>query len=201
MTSIQRLLNVIQANEANPRAFSLTVNKTPMTHPDPIFSAFLERQAEEGQALAQASDILDLDRLATGQHFVAHYACRGLVKGKDDAIRETNAFHVGVFFDAAYLRTVNPFEALTLLDPLNTYHPNVAFGAPFICVGRIAPGMPLVDLLYQIYEILTYQKLTPREDDALNKEACRWARANQARFPIDGRPLKRRGLDLELERL
>ena len=161
-----------------------------MTVPDPIFRAFLERQAEEGRALAQASDILDLDCLPTGQHFIAHYACRGLVKEPDDVVREADAFHVGVFFGADYLRTVNPFETLTLFDPLNTYHPNVAFGAPFICVGRIAPGMPLVDLLYQVYEILTYQKLTPREDDALNKEACRWARANQERFPIDRRPLE-----------
>lgn len=172
-----------------------------MTTPDPIFRAFLGRQAEEGRALAQASDILDLDCLPTGQHFIAHFACRGLVKGADGAVREADEFHVGVFFGADYLRSVNPTETLTLFDPLNTFHPNVAFGAPFICVGRITPGMPLVDLLYQVFEILTWQKLTPREDDALNREACRWARANQGRFPIDRRPLKRCPLVLELERL
>ena len=49
-----------------------------MSPPDPIFRAFLERQAEEGQALARASDILTLDCLPTGQHFIAHYACKGL---------------------------------------------------------------------------------------------------------------------------
>jgi hypothetical protein len=172
-----------------------------MTRSDPIFRAFLERQAEEGLALAQASDILDLECLPTGQHFVAHYTCRGLVKDRGGMVREASSFHVGVFFGADYLRSVNPFETLTLFDPLNTYHPNVAFGVPFLCVGRIAPGMPLADLLYQVYEILTYQKLTPREDDALNKEACRWARANQERFPIDRRPLKRRPLVLEVERI
>jgi hypothetical protein len=116
-------------------------------------------------------------------------------------VREAEAFHVGIYFSSDYLRTVNPFETLTLFEPLNTFHPNVAFGAPFICVGHIVPGTSLVDLLYQVYEILTYQKLTPREDDALNKEACRWARANQGRFPIDPRPLKRRPLALEVERL
>ena len=172
-----------------------------MTYSDPIFRAFLGRQAEEGLALAQASDILDLECLPTGQHFVAHYTCRGLVKDRGGMVREAASFHVGVFFAADYLRSVNPFKTLTLFDPLNTYHPNVAFGAPFLCVGRIAPGMPLADLLYQAYEILTYQKLTSREDDALNKEACRWARANQERFPIDRRPLKRRPLVLELERI
>jgi len=34
-----------------------------------------------------------------------------------------------------------------------------------------------------------------------NKEACRWARANQGRFPIDRRPLKRRPLVLEVEQI
>jgi hypothetical protein len=171
-----------------------------MTVADPILRSFLSRQTEDGRALAQASDILDLDCLPTGQHFIAHYSCKGLVKEPDGLVREADAFHVGVYFGGDYLRTVNPYETLTLFGPLNTYHPNVAFGAPFLCVGRIAPGMPLVDLLYQVYEILSYQKLTPREDDALNKEACRWARANQCRFPVDRRPLKRRPLVLEVER-
>jgi hypothetical protein len=116
-------------------------------------------------------------------------------------VREAEGFHVGLFFGAEYLRTVNPFETVALLGPLNTYHPNVAFGAPFICLGHIAPGTPLVDLLYRCYEVLSYQRLTPREDDALNKEACRWARANQQRFPVDRRPLKRRPLALEVERV
>ena len=168
---------------------------------DPILRAFLERQAEDGLALARASDTLELECLPTSQHFIGHYSCRGLVQERGGVVREADQFHVGVFFGADYLRNVNPFEVLTLFGPPNTYHPNVAFGAPFICVGKIAPGMPLVDLLYQVYEILTYQKLTPREDDALNKEACRWARANQHRFPIDRRPLKRRSLALEMVRV
>ena len=168
---------------------------------DPILRAFLARQAEDGLALARASDILELECLPTGQHFIGHYSCRGLVQERGGMVREANCFRVGIFFGADYLRSVNPFEVLTLFEPLNTFHPNVAFGAPFICVGKIVPGMPLVDLLYQVYEILTYQKLTPREDDALNKEACRWARANQQRLPIDHRPLKRRSLALEMERV
>lgn len=168
---------------------------------DPILRAFCQRQAEDGLALARDSDILKLDCLASGQHFIAHYACRGLVKGADDVVREADSFHVGIFFSANYLRAVNPYETLTLLDPLNTYHPNIAYGAPFICAGRITPGMSLVDLLFQTFEILSFQRLTPREDDALNKEACRWARANLDRFPIDRRPLKRRPLGLQVERV
>ena len=58
----------------------------------------------------------------------------------------------------------------------------------------VRPGTPLVDLLYQCFEIITYTKVTMREDDALNRAACGWARENQDRFPIDPRPLKRRRL-------
>jgi hypothetical protein len=61
---------------------------------------------------------------------------------------------------------------------------------PLICVGRLKPGTWLVDLLYQCYEIITYQKVTMREDDALNPLACVWSREHQQRFPIDRRPLK-----------
>lgn len=172
-----------------------------MSHADPIFGAFLEKQAEEGRTLAQLSDILSLDCLPTGQHFIAHLACRGLTMEHDGVIREADAFHFGVFFAADYLRACNPYETLTLFDPLNVYHPNVGYGSPFICVGHIAPGTALVDLIYRVYETLSYQKLTPVEHNALNKEACRWARANQERFPIDPRPLKRRPLKLVAERI
>ena len=33
-----------------------------------------------------------------------------------------------------------------------------------------------------------------REDDALNREACAWARHHADRYPVDRRPLKRRTL-------
>jgi len=39
------------------------------------------------------------------------------------------------------------------------------------------------------------------EDDGPSKEACRWARANRARFPNDKRPRKRRSLAIEVERI
>jgi hypothetical protein len=203
MTRSHALSHVIPVDEGAQSSVGLSLDETikTMSTPDPILRAFLERQAQEGRALAEASDILSLERLPTGQHFVAHYACRGLVKGQDDVVREWNSFEVGFFFGANYLRTVSPFEVVTLFGPLNTYHPNVAFGAPFICMGRIVPGMSLVDLCYQCYSILSWQKVMPREDDALNKEACGWARANHGRFPIDRRSLKRRALVLELERI
>jgi hypothetical protein len=98
---------------------------------------------------------------------------------------------VGVFFPDDYLRRVEVPQVLTWIGPLDIFSPHIA--PPFICTGRINPGTRLVDLLYQVYEIITLFKVTPREDDALNRSACTWARNNLARFPLDRTPLKRRG--------
>ena len=77
------------------------------------------------------------------------------------------------------------------------FHPNIK--APFICVGKLSPGTLLVDILYQCFEIISYNKVTMREDDALNGAACAWARSNQHRFPVDPRALKRRSLEFRIE--
>ena len=79
------------------------------------------------------------------------------------------------------------------------FHPNISDRAPFICVGRIGPGTALVDLIYQVHEIITYNKATVREDDALCAAACCWARQNSHRLPVDTRPLQRRRVELTVE--
>jgi hypothetical protein len=120
------------------------------------------------------------------------------VRATDGAVRESDRFEVGITFPPDYLRRIDPFEIVTWLGPRNVFHPNISDRGPFICVGRLAPGMPLVDLLYQVFEIITYQKVTMREDDALNADACAWARRHRDRLPIDRRPLKRRALELQI---
>jgi len=54
------------------------------------------------------------------------------------------------------------------------------------------PGTPLVNLLFDIYEIITYHRVTMDEPHALNHAACAWARLHVREFPIDPRPLRRR---------
>ena len=166
---------------------------------DPIYQRFMERQLAEGMALAESSDILRLHVPPMAPpHIIAEYLCKGLVRDVFGEIKEGNKFLVGVWFPEDYLRRADPFEMVRLFTP-RVWHPNVSSDLPLICIGRLAPGTTLVDILYQIYDILTYQKYNPREDDALNKPACAWARANQHRFPIDPRPLKRRSLSLEVQ--
>jgi hypothetical protein len=168
---------------------------------DKIFEAFLKRQYEEGMALARSSDLLDLFPMSDDppDRYIAQFRCHGLVRSSDGDVVEADHFEVGIWFPSDYLRRAEPFQVLTWLGPCAVFHPNISDKAPFICVGKLAPNTALVDILYQCFEIITYNKVTMREDDALNAEACVWARENQQRFPIDRRPLKRRALDLTCE--
>ncbi|MGD2151940.1 MAG: hypothetical protein PVG79_01650 [Gemmatimonadales bacterium] len=158
---------------------------------DTIFQAFLARQHSQGMALAESSDLLDLQSLGAppAQHYLARFCCRGLVR-KGGAIVEADSFLIGVTFPEDYLRSRHSTAVVTMLDPNTVWHPNIR--GPAVCLGRMPGGTTLVDILYQVFEIITYNKVTMREDDALNKEACSWTRNNLQRFPVDTRPLKRR---------
>lgn len=165
---------------------------------DLVYENFIARQIEEGLELAAASDLLKLDvQLMSPLHAVAEFRCTGLVCDPRGDIREQSLFHVGIRVPSDYLRRAVPFEMLRMFTP-GVWHPNVSLEGPYICIGRLTPGTSLVDILYQCFDVISYQKYNPREDDSLNKKACAWARANQHRFPIDRRPLKRRSLNLEV---
>jgi hypothetical protein len=166
---------------------------------DQVFETWLRRQHDDGQVLASQSDLLDLVAFRSDR-FMARFSCRGLVRHASGAIVEADAFSVGIWFPSDYLRTApHPAHVLTWLGPREIWHPNISSEAPLICVGHLAPGTSLVDLLYQVFEIITWRKVTMREDDALNREACQWARNHPSRYPVDRRPLKHRTLDLLVE--
>jgi hypothetical protein len=157
----------------------------PMT--DPIRETWLEKQFEEGMKMAQRSSIVSLAPIAGEPPFkyIAKFECDGLMESVE-GITVCNRHVVGIFFPEHYQRvSCDPGEVLTWLEPHSEFHPNIR--PPFCCVGNIAPGMSLLSLLQQLYTMITWQRFTPREDDALNKEACRWAREHLERFPIDRR--------------
>jgi hypothetical protein len=156
---------------------------------DKIFNSWLAADKERVCALADASDLLDV-RYLDPQHILASFHCKGLVRAEDGVVREADHFEVGYWFNREYLRYVDERKAVSWLHPVEIFHPNV--NPPFCCLGPIAPGTSLVDLLYRTYEVISYQNVMPAEDDALNLAACQWARHNQQRFPLDERPLKRR---------
>lgn len=162
---------------------------------DRILHAFLERQYRDGMALAAASDLLDLVPIGPEppQRYVATFTCKGLVKAPDGAIVEADRFVVGIWLPDDYLRAADPFAVLTWLGPRTIFHANVSDVAPFMCIGTLTPGTPLVDLLFRCFELITYNRVAPH--DALNRDASAWALRNMSRFPVDRRPLKRRRAD------
>jgi len=162
---------------------------------DNVLEGFLRKQFDDAMALAEQSDLLELmplDPPPLVRRYIAHFECTGLVRTPSGEVVEANQFAVGIAFPDDYLRRAEPSQVLTWLAPREVFHPNISSRGPFICVGRMGPGTTLVDLLFQIHEIITYNKATVREDDALNLDACQWARANGNRLPVDRRALKRR---------
>ncbi len=162
---------------------------------DPVLKAFLNEQLEEGMHLASESDILDLCPRpdAPPNQYLARLQCRVLVKTAG-GIEESNWCKLGIYLPDDYLRQTDSVNTVTWLGPRNTFHPNV--NPPFFCIGKLPPGTPLVEILYQIFDIVTYRKWAA--DDPLNLEASQWARNHQERFPLDERPFKRRRLDLDI---
>lgn len=168
--------------------------------PDKMLETFLRRQYDEGMALARGSDLLDLVPVGPPPHqrYVARFFCKGLCRSADGNVVEASYAEVGIAFPDDYLRHSDPYQILVWLGPRNVWHPNISDKAPLICLGRLGPGTRLTDILYQLFEIVTYQKYTTH--DALNHDAAAWARQHQHLFPVDPRPLKRRGLRLAVER-
>jgi hypothetical protein len=159
---------------------------------DPIRAAFLEHQLREATRLNAESDIVRVIAVegSPPERYVIDFHCRGLIRDADGTIRAADRFTCAAYFSDAYLRSVpNPFQVLTVLQPANAFHPNIAERAPFICPGRLPPGMGIVELTYQLWSLWTYRSYNLV--DGLNPDACRYARAHQSEFPLDPRPLKR----------
>jgi hypothetical protein len=166
---------------------------------DKILNAFLARQFEEGMALARESDLVELVPIGSHppQRYLARFRCRGLCRQTGGAVAEMDYAEVGIYFPDDYLRRTDPYQILMWLGPPNVWHPNISDKAPVVCLGRLGPGTRLVDIVYQLFEIVTYKRFAT--DDALNHDAAAWARQHQDRFPVDPRPLKRRALSLRVE--
>jgi hypothetical protein len=164
---------------------------------DHVFESFLETQLAEALALESESDLVALmplpGRRGVPDRYILELGCRGLVRDPSSReVTERTGFAAGVWFHPRYLKSINASLVVTLLDPPHVFHPNLSF--PFACLGRMRPGTGIVEIVYQLFEILTYRKMTIVEWDALDREACAWVRRGLRRFPVDARPLKRKSV-------
>ena len=80
------------------------------------------------------------------------------------------------------------------------YHPNFRMASPHdICIGDYwASGETLVDLIYQIGEMIQYQNFNVTSP--LNGVASKWARENEDMFPIDNNNFRRGEVEIELKK-
>jgi hypothetical protein len=173
---------------------------------DHIYGGFLEQQHVDISALVADSDrfvVRPLPGRPAPSRYLVRFHCTGMVCDGGEPQISDGPFDLGIWMPEDYLRRVNPAQVLTWLGPRSIWHPNIG-PVPrtpqdpiFICPGRLALGTPLVDLVYQCWEIITFNKVTMLENDALNKPACAWARANQDRFPLDNRPLRRTQFEVD----
>lgn len=79
------------------------------------------------------------------------------------------------------------------------FHPNIRLAFPHdICIGDYwAPGETLVDVIYQIGDMLQY--LNYNVNNPLNGIAAKWAKENINLFPIDNIDLRQPDIDIELK--
>ncbi len=171
---------------------------------DGVFAGFLRRQLEDGLALASESDLVEVHPVGLAaaqpvlpQAFEVIFRCKGLIKDVRGEVATANRFAIGIWFPSDYLRRAYPFEVVTWLGPGEIFHPNIK--APFICIGHLVPATPLVEIIHRVFRIVAYQVVAMH--DALNQDASAWARQNQHRLPVDGRPLKRKVQSLQIEAL
>ena len=177
--------------ETDPKAGVTTLQR-----PDNVLNSFLEDQHTQVTELARQSDILEV--LSFGaprpRQFLATFHCKGLVKLRGGQVEEASRWCVEISLPDDYLRSADVYAVVALRAPTNIFHPNARF--PLLCIGRITPATPVVDILHRCYDLITFQKY--RLVDHFDEEAAAYVRANLDRFPLDQRPLKRRPLELQV---
>ena len=126
---------------------------------------------------------------------------KGLRKDPDGTIHEVSSHTLAVRFLPDYLRRANRFAMLRLIEPQSVFHPNITpLGDPqgpgLVCL-EVYPGMPLIELVHAIHDLLRWRIRQYDERDALNYEACSWGR-DHVDQPLDDRPLFGRRLQVQL---
>lgn len=164
--------------------------------PDKILESFLERQLRDGLALNESSDLVKILPLDP-QHYLAAFECKGFVKSPSGAVEVAEHFEAGIYFGPDHLRRLEPTSVVAWFGPSNVWHPNIAPAHRAVCIGNMSAGVTLVELIYQLFEIITWRRVTMHH--SLNWEASQWARNNRDRYPVDTRPLRRRALALKFQ--
>jgi hypothetical protein len=148
---------------------------------DPVYLKFLENTYDEARRLAEKSDVLKLSPIPPFPPgaYLCEFHVAHLRLLSDGTVRiEQGPVTAGVIFPEDYLRSTDPrlyLRVASALTPFDLLHPNVRGGV--VCLGAaFAPGTSLTALLWELYEIVSYQNVTLDERNAMNPTACRLLR-------------------------
>jgi hypothetical protein len=167
---------------------------------DPVLTDFLISCREELQERCKTSGLLEARDLGQTVPWLwrLDFRTRGLAKTEAGAITPIEHHVVALRFLPDYLRTVNRFQTLALVEPRTAFHPNLRDG--HVCL-EVYPGEPLLEICEALHALFAWRLRQLAETDALNPEACAWGRSHLEELPLDTRPLFGRKLDIALEPL
>lgn len=163
---------------------------------DPVMRDFLHNIRDELRQ--RPSDLLDAANLGTTLPWLWRltFRTRGLARDEAGAVVPCDQHTVVVRFAPDYLRHINRYDALTLIEPIRPFHPNLR--DRHLCL-EVYPGEPLVELCESLHALFSWRLRQLSETDALDPEACAWGRAHLDELPLDPRPLFGRSLLFRLE--
>ena len=170
---------------------------------DPVLSAFLENTKLEAIALVARSDVLTIVPLGPGalsSGYVCEFSLPYLRRLPNGTVEVApGPVLIGVRFPEDYLRSADPHlyvKVASVITP-DLIHPNISGG--MVCLGAsFSPGTSLTALLWELYDIVSYQNVTLDERNALNPEACRLLREHQQLLePLRPAPFLRRERTLQ----
>lgn len=148
---------------------------------DAVFYRFLENTFTEAMELMQKSDILRVSPIPPlpPSTYLFEFNLPFFLRRLPSGVVEPAAGPVLsiLHFPGDYLRSTDSHLYLKVASILTTdfTHPNVDRGV--VCLGsQFGPGTPITTLLWEMYDIISYQNVTLDERNALNPEACRLLR-------------------------
>jgi hypothetical protein len=167
---------------------------------DPVLRDFLMAAFEDLLTRSHGQSLLEWANLGREVPWLYRltFKTRGLARGRDPEIRVVDRHVVAVRFLPDYLRRADRFEMLSLIEPRDPFHPNLANPASAICVS-IYPGQSIADICESLHALFGWKLRQLAENNALNRDACIWGRAHIDDLPIDTRPLFGQPMQLTLE--
>ena len=175
-----------------------------MSGPEPVFddvmTEFLRNSRDEFVERCRRGGLIEYADLGTTVPWLWRLTFRTRGLGRDEAgqVQAIDRHVVALRFLPDYLRQVNQFQTLALLEPRNAFHPNLREGA--ICL-HLYPGMPLIEIAENLHQLFSWRLRQLAENDALNPDACAWGRGHLDELPLDTRPLFGRAVTFQLEEI